>query len=531
MKYTLVISILLFSFGLFGQFDILVLEDRPCSNDSGFIVTQPTHYDIFQTENNEIGGTKLPQCISTFLKFGSVLVDTSTIVKGRRLFVKSRANEREEYFYLEPNIVLSISMENGSYSKGNLEGDNILTYTISSPQSESKELLFTDSEILLTEDYMEICLPTTKFEEDQFLTSIAYSLVIDDDIYNDDDIRLPQFYLVASYFETIDYDETEIFASETVNDSSIIFFWSDIFFGTSLLLHTEEGWPGNDNWSYHDISVFGNNSPLNIRIIFEEYSNILYQPFTSLRGGMTEDSTRHHLDLVLADIEYCLVSSELVISNGNSLIMSRGSSINMYGKSACIMLTPNSELVIDKNHNVSLGKNEQGILALKAGSSLELKEGASLYFDTKLQYLVDNKSEKPRIILRPGSLLTFGENAYFVQVRDSLATVDIYMEGGEVDLSDLLPRERAKINLIYTKKVSPFLSLRIFPNPTEDYFLLDQVDYSRNYRILDMMGKVVRSGLLLPNQFRIDVRDVHSGTFILSINESGSFWNAMVTIY
>jgi len=190
----------------------------------------------------------------------------------------------------------------------------------------------------------------------------------------------------------------------------------------------------------------------------------------------------------------------------------------MYGESACLMMKPESKLVIDNDHIAKIGEKGIGIIALKNNASIVLNENASLIFDGKIQYLNNDKTKHPKIILNKGSHLSFNKDAYFVMSKILDGTVDIYMNGGSVDMSQLAPQEKAKVNLIYKQQKGNYLQIFDYqPNPTQNIITFDQSSNSRTYKILDLNRQVIHSGTIIKDQYELDLSGLASGYYVLRI--------------
>jgi hypothetical protein len=62
-------------------------------------------------------------------------------------------------------------------------------------------------------------------------------------------------------------------------------------------------------------------------------------------------------------------------------------------------------------------------------------------------------------------------------------------------------------------------SVKIYPNPAKQWFIIDGLEYHKlhNYQIVTYLGQFVKSGLV-SNTEKIDISNLHSGIYIISIN-------------
>jgi hypothetical protein len=61
------------------------------------------------------------------------------------------------------------------------------------------------------------------------------------------------------------------------------------------------------------------------------------------------------------------------------------------------------------------------------------------------------------------------------------------------------------------------LAFRIYPNPFDDYVVIEMADYPVEYQITDYSGKLLKSGIISDSQAQLDISDLVSGVYTLSL--------------
>jgi len=302
MKKLLIVFALFYCFTSNAQFEFSNTVGRLCAYDSTQTVTQLLNYELYQTENDSVDGEKIEQCISIeFLQFG-LKIKSSTITPNKKLFIKSLAENEEEYLKLDPNIIYNAQADSPLFN--NFEGENYATWTTSRPSIENDEKVeYRDIRTRIHESFISHCIPSSKFEEGQYLVSVLFEIFISEDMIQEDNLRLPDLYFEENYSMLIDYPETQLDYYQMVNDSTLETNWYNYAYTTTLVLHTQEGYPTANNVTNHTFVFPEMERQMQLDIFIDDYAPLYFQDYTYFIGSLLDDSTRHKINLILSDVD------------------------------------------------------------------------------------------------------------------------------------------------------------------------------------------------------------------------------------
>ena len=280
-------------------------------------------------------------------------------------------------------------------------------------------------------------------------------------------------------------------------------WWENVF----LLTYQDTTYPSPNHISYLELTPEENDSIPRMINLSTNYSTLHLQPFTGFRGGLVvgSDSIRHQVNL-FNDGMFCLNGGfiDLTFNGGNNYIH-QGGEVNFGAATSCMRFQEKSALIVDEEVTFEYGRNGHGMLALATGGTIELRKNSTLVIDTrvflyeleKLYGVVEN--QQIYMELNKGSRLIFGKNAkldnrYSV---DKNMKLNIYMNGGALDISQLSSESRAVINLIYPKPPRYFEeNVKVYPNPTSGNLTFSMVlDEAEMVKIeaYDLAGRLVFS--------------------------------------
>ena len=514
------------------------LETKPCLSDPSVMVTLPTNIEIYQTEDDLPFGPKDDsQCITVRKDGGKHWVNLSEIDLEKHIFFRHKVYENFMDYPVIPNILYNINgnfIGNPSYIDFSSSCDNneqcskiILGFTIPNEAMTGLSDIYYDLPFNSNCD-ITTCLPTQHFESGQFIKDVIFQLKLNDQADQNGEMIFPSYFMEAFDFGNQVITE-DIEVSESYYDGDSTYYTNIMallnnYYVPIIFGFNNAGYPSETNRSYIEFyPEINKDTPQNI--IVENYNEISvhFQNYTTIRAGLIEGSSdeRHNLDFQF-NSDVCLFSVELIGDSGTTLTMKAGSSISLAGKTSCIQLRENAAMVIDEKHTINYGLNGIGMLALKDNSRIVLNEGAELFFDGRLildDYDNDLSNDKANIKLEKGSKLIFSEFAKIISHDHHVRTLDIYMNGGTIDLSKLDSKYQAKVRLIYPEIKST--NFNVFPNPSYDYIQLP-ITYKKDqpYYIMNMDGQEVQQGILSQNNQKIWTPDLPKGIFSIMIFEN-----------
>lgn len=313
--------------------------------------------------------------------------------------------------------------------------------------------------------------------------------------------------------------------------------YPDINWGPNLVRYWHDIYPTADSVSYTDVMPYGNPTDSTL-IQFYVYSDasLHFQDYTALRGALVEgsDSIRHGLDVILEG-NMCLHWVEVLWEGGSHLVVD-GGTIGIHGSSSCNLFGKGGGLTIRSGTKFHYGHNGVGMMALKTGGQLKIEPGAELIIDGPMfiyEYYEDPEPQQIYMELPVGAKLTFAEGSTLSNQfsKDGTMKLNIYMRGGDLDLSGLTAEEQQLINLIYDKP-SPqsWENLTVYPNPTaEDVQLLwvaEDMGEDLTYEVFNQAGQLVLSGQLTTstpghNKLGLNTKNLVSGTYLIRLTGGG----------
>ena len=303
-------------------------------------------------------------------------------------------------------------------------------------------------------------------------------------------------------------------------------------------------YPSPDNIYYTEAVPEPNTTEQSeIFVTVDNYSSVVFQPFTGLRGGLVEGSNtvRHTANLVSNGGDICLEQFiELVFDDGSKLIYN-GGHINFEGTSACLMFQNKGALVVGENQTLYYGQNGKGILAWMPGGEIRLEKNSELVIDNTLWIFGLEDREYPpvfNIYLEPGNTLAFGENAYLVNHFSTAPNtqLNVYMNGGVLDDRKLNTSSRNLINRIYPKSAERFAdNITVYENPVESDFnfaVIMEEAGKLNLELFDMNGRIILKGKLAVeqgiNQIKYPLNNLAGGVYAIRLQSGGQYFTTKI---
>lgn len=389
--------------------------------------------------------------------------------------------------------------------------------------------------------YFETCIATENFDE-SFLREFVVKMTPAPGTTSDKHIQM----VFASFwsFGDLSYISEIIAPASSFVDTSYQVFaemvGTPIFGGVTgdymLTYNDLTTWPNPSHISYVEGRPDVNTpEPKIINLIIGEDETLIPQPYASIRGALVEgsDSIRHHVNLVNngGDICFGYIIIDLVFGGGTKYVH-QGGHINFEGQSSCMMFMDGGALEVADNTTLYFGEEGKGIMALRPGSNIYLGKGSTLLIDNLLwlQGIPTPAYPEPQFYmsLNPGSTLAFGEHA---NIFNGLSVtpdtrLNIFMNGGTLDESNLSPAARNLINKIYpTPKTRLSDNLKLMENPVEQFIQLSYFAKKEGLVELELfdlqgrnLGKETRQAYLGPNTFQVEVAPDFAGMGVLKVS-------------
>ncbi len=547
-------KVLLFCLFLFAQLYLLsqspidnsfnIIENVNCAYDDNVILNQVENIEIFQT----IDGSIYSEIDST------ICIDITADKKiylnqidlSRPLFIREKddyasAPELDSNSVYFSNFVFLVSdalpLELGENCEdGFCSG---LSYNISSVnntvQRKSIHLMPGGGGFLCD---IQTCFTSEKMN-DQKITESLLKFTFNDTLPNDSTfIELVQHNMYKEYSNLQGGVDELMYAYE--NNGTTTYYSQFHFY--PILLHQTDGIPSESNIHYYDLPVITpSDTQQIIEVYLDEYSTFFVQPFVQIRGALVDslEEERHIIHWHDSIFNSCMNAIiDRVFANGDQYFF-HGGNIHFSSTMSCMQFKQNSAMNIVNNADMWYGNDGNGILMLRGGSTINIGKNASLTIDGKLWMLDRKEATEPEQIymeLNSGSHLKFTKNAIISNLYslDGNMKLNIYMNGGTIDLKELKPEFRKYINLIYPTEELIEKSIRIYPNPNYSNelnisFESGSENNSANIQIHDITGRKlyqknvsVRSGnneLIIPTSF------LKNGFHIISIHNNGKIYS------
>ncbi len=525
--------LLLFSNLIHAQ-DISVLTNensiRKCSSDSSTDIRLPSNVIIFQTENNKIDGEPQELCINVD-EFGKF--DIPDFAKTSPVFIEIKADDS---LFVQPNTMFTInnffsqfiSQFTMVFEVPSKEGDDTtkLYTSLDTPIHDYSNLYFGDK-CIITDNFKFIKLKSVilKYEFNDFVQS-AY---------------IPSQISLSKLYNQVNIDHITI-PEEFKLDTSYLVDFSYLKFGNNssnydagfLVLHDSTSYPAPDHITFVDVDLAENKTEqYKISLSCSIMNTLSYQRFTSLRGGLIEGSTeiRHPLEIIQDQTDFCMTAIEVLLTKGTTFTYKSGN-ISFNSKSSCFLFDSGSTFKIDKDAHLIYGNNENGMIALADNSEIKLEANAALEINNIMVLLPNKKDSHATLHLKKGTSFSFGKNG---QIRKSIKNIqnnislDIYMEGGHLDLSNLSHEEKNLIHLIYPKAKNTLSeNIQLHGNLIEDnisFSVLSNLQDDFKWSIVDINGRLIQNGQNTLekgiNYYNIDFFNHEKGIYFLVFEKNG----------
>jgi hypothetical protein len=526
------------------------LSTLPCPFDPSVEVTQPVGWRLYQTLDGKWDGPiDSTVCVSVeqVYSWGAIKIDLDQIDASRPLFIRCLLDD-DNKILLEPNWLF---LAQGYLSTGQVQlnqsnqcEDGICTGVIAGIEIPDETGDSTQLRIYVG-PYEDIyysaystCMPTEKFSEN-YLREFIFKIQADTSANQPQD-----FSITATYMDVqMMYDIGHIF-DVTVPEflwtgqeylADIHFFSAGGWGGNYLFMYGADTYPSLTNPYFIDATP-EENSPepkvINLQVL--EYESAYFQPFTYLRGGLVEgsDSVRHEANLVNLGGNLCLNFVELIFEENTSYVH-HGGQIDITGLSGCMQFRNGGALEVADGATLHYGQQGHGMFALRTGGTIRIGKGGTLLIDNTLALLpyhpdpADPESRQVYMELNPGATLAFGPHARIMRKfnPEEDMRLNIYMNGGTLDLGNLPAEDRALINRIYPAPATNIAdNILLSPNPASDVLqcrYLAEGHSELRLEVLNSQGQVLRQQVVETgkgyNFFEIPVADLPKGWYALRV--------------
>lgn len=496
MKLGLTFSILLFYFvsysQIFHEFYLPInnFSLQTCEYDPTQMIISLEDWEVYQTLNGEWDGPRDSSiCINFeidstqnferyFLPFSELNLNQPLFMK--KLFDDNINLDSNSIYNIRPSWHtkgdVEINLNNdcpNDICSGMLIGLEIPDSTNTTTFLEWHQYNFNNGTF-----YADYCLVSEKFT-DAYLKEFIYKFSFQNAELSKQAITFSniRFFSIYKHLLTEIIAEPIHFENNEYNVPIEYVAGSFLWFYEYLVLHNNSTYPSTLNPYYLEaLPLINPEEKATINLIISEWLNLHFQPDTYLRGALVEgsDSLRHEFNLVNNGGTFCPIDFvEIPFTDGNSYIHNAGK-INFSGQTGCMMFYDGGTLEIGDNTTLNYGNVGQGILMLGKHGTIKFGKNSKLIVDNHFKLWETSiwPDEQVYIELNKGNELIFGKYARLSKntfQENGHMKLNVYMNGGILDDSNLTPEERQLINRIYpeeTVEIPTQMEVQLFPNPT-----------------------------------------------------------------
>ena len=293
-------------------------------------------------------------------------------------------------------------------------------------------------------------------------------------------------------------------------------------------------YPDANHYAFVDVSPEVNTDSIQkINLIVNQNESVYFQPFTSLRGGLVNNSTekRHNVTLINNGGQFCLNIVDLIFQDDDINFYFLKGDVDFGARSTCMMFKNGGTLTVGKDALFNYGEGGIGALALGSGRPVILEQNSSLVINNRLVLLEEAQNDQVFIDLRPTTRLAFGKNAQ-ISINPKAAggqmRLNVLMNGGVLDDAHLPEAQRLLINRIYPKRqVSLSDNLNLYPNPVKSVLAFDfnsEKEETITLSIFDIKGNAIftwQQNLLKGvNHIEAPMDDIANGFYLLKLKNT-----------
>ena len=522
MLRPIVLYILLFSlpqigFGQYFEFPFGDVQQMVCPFDSTDTIHMSTNYHFYSTQDdNYYGSIDSTLCYTIDTTTG--LFNTYQVPEGRKLFAEFIL---QDSLPLWPHRAYSISnlFENAACDSIGCKKIIIETWI---PDTSGTQFV-AHPRILNFEDSPfvgdEACLASEKFDQQHIRRVI---------------------------FEYLPSDSSSIWLNpyanlqETWNIWQVppTFSWLNLSWEVALVTQFDTIYPTDSTVAYSEFVPWSNpTDSQHLDIFIDEYSALVFEPHTGIRGALVEgsDSVRHSISIHDNGM-VCLTFVE-VFWEGNNSIVFEGGSLDMQHELSCFVVGNGGTMQVSSGTQLDYGKFGRGMLILKPDANIVIEPGAELRIGCNVhmyEYAHNTDEDEIVIDLVKGAKLTFTPSATLSNEfsRNKDLKLKVRMMGGILDDSGLSANEKRLIERIYERPEKRFQdNLGIYPNPVLDnlefYWISSKAGKALTFEILEIGGKLMATqSTETPFEGRVfyemPVDNLDPGMYLLRLSENGA---------
>ncbi|WP_020537175.1 hypothetical protein [Lewinella cohaerens] len=505
-------------------------SEQPCPFDTTELVVLPTEWSVYQTLEGTWDGTlDSSRCLSFREMDGDWILDLETLDSTLPLFFRYKMENQETQlptngmyrsvgnYWTDAQVILADTCAD------ELCSGLLAIYTVpfsadSTVQRVVRELAGAYKEVSgcwptenLDSIYLQEYIMKFSFEEED-LSGLTFKprQFFSDPIYQGPWGGYGQVWAFV-FYEYMAIGETTYrgYLRETV-------FPDDEYYDYYYVQQDGLGFPSFDHYTYVEaIPDFEADTVLDLTIYFESEDELTFQPFTGVRGSLVDgsDTLRHNLTLDYAIPNLCQVFfADLIVPDNTTYLMGSGA-FEFANKRSCLMFQTGGTLAIKEEAVFDYGRSGIGVLGLARDGHLDLKQNSTMTIDSKVMLVAYTGSEREQAYahLAPGSTLRFGPNANLSRTLGNNMYLNVYMNGGTLDDSELSKEERQLIRRIYPQVALPVAGkATVAPNPSSGEIMLvmpeSELSGDWPYQVFNELGQLVASGeleALVEGRYRI----------------------------
>ena len=523
-------------------------SQRPCLVDSTQLINQFTDWDFYKTTNDEWDGP----LDSTFC--GAVNpngeIDLSTIGTGETFFVRYRFDDNNKAWLSNDRLhaagfvtfLDSLNYINtGNNCNGNLCSSVMVGVEIPDSAGTGTDMRWyeqvpSSSSVFSDSFSAHFCVPTENFANN-YLREIIGKFTIDNP---NGEIGFKEFSIEDVWSSYTTWFNINIHQNGNGNYEYHVY-------DHELLIRSNPAiYPNSYGVEYIDLIPVPNPSTaVTMDIIINPEASFITQPFLELQGEYLSNSTtqRHNYNIINNGGNLCFPNFiEVVLKDGNHYIHKAGN-VDFGSRRACMQFGEGSKLIVDDNARLDYGVTGVGNLALRTGSSIEIRKNAELHINNNVmlfEFKYDTEPQQIYMTLNEGSKLSFGKLANITNEYslDGTMKLNIYMKGGEVDLSQLAPASRALVNLIYETPTASFSdNIKVLGNPIQDnirFSIVNAEQSSISVYITSSNGQLIYNEIIESqkgyDEIELPALGLANGLYFLTIHSNDNIFTEKVII-
>jgi hypothetical protein len=485
-----------------------------CPFDSSVQIETYAGWVAYQTlDDNWNGPVDSTRCLDLYDAANSYgTINLNQIDTSRRIFIKLDSAATAGLF-LDSNAVykgyINIGSSNGVEVDFSANCDSALcSYIITNIEIPDSTFTGFDQRVYQTDfDYYQrdYCFPTEYFSNGNRLNNYVIALKASGDTENG---KLFFYYADLHKIDVNSGGQVQVIDSNADLDNYYgglddYYFYSQGWEFAYLFLH-DTIYPAANNITYYDFYPQPNeNMQHSLDVYFEFETTVHLQPFVSFRGGLVlgDSVLRHNINLYNDGADMCLGFMDVMMEDNNRFIYNSGN-VDFGEHRTCLGFGKGASLNVSQGATFHYGSPGMGMLLVKTGGTINIEKNAELVIHNTLimyEYANDPAPQQIYMTLNEGAKLTFAPGSRVVNMysMDGTIKLNIFMKGGEVDLSGLSENDKQLVNLIYDEPLYPAEdNLILYNQPSHDVLRFSMVfENAFNFplNVFDINGKLVKT--------------------------------------